>query len=180
MLHDIDGPQWADNPRLNSWLAVQRAAFPIWCKDLGGEWDFSLDSVGHLEDALKSRYVDCCEADIHRDGPFAAVAAWYLGEVFVRNLGLVWRCVPEEPPTLPPAGGYPVVYAARESIPAEALDRLDADEAIGGEDDTIPWWPVIDPAEKLRATSTGEVEWHLLDLVANCEEFNHWCSSFEN
>ncbi|WP_159393330.1 hypothetical protein [Streptomyces rimosus] len=34
----------------------------------------------------------------------------------------------------PPTGGCPVVYAARESIPAGALDRLDADEAAGGEE----------------------------------------------
>ncbi|WP_050514540.1 hypothetical protein [Streptomyces rimosus] len=179
MPHDIDRPRWADNPRLNSWLAAQRAAFPAWSKELGDEWDFSLASVGLLEDALKSRYADRHEADIDRDSPFAAVAAWYLGEVFVRNLGLVWRCVPEEPPTPPPAGGYPVVYAARESIPADALDRLDEDEAVGGEDDSVPWWPVIDPADTLRATSTGEGEWRLLDLVADCEEFNRWCRSFE-
>ncbi|CAM5287816.1 hypothetical protein SRIMM317S_02430 [Streptomyces rimosus subsp. rimosus] len=34
----------------------------------------------------------------------------------------------------PPTGGCPVVYAARESIRQALPDRLDADEAAGGEE----------------------------------------------
>lgn len=47
-------------------------------------------------------------------------------------------------------------------------------EGAGGDDDGIPWWPLIDPASVLRATATGEMEWCLMDQLEACEKFNEW------
>ena len=47
---------WADNPRLNTWLAAQHAAFPGWTRDTGQPWDFTVGSLDRLEQLLRARF----------------------------------------------------------------------------------------------------------------------------
>ncbi|OKH99298.1 hypothetical protein A6A06_27550 [Streptomyces sp. CB02923] len=173
-MDDIDTPEWADNPRLKRWLDSRRSAFPQWALEQGGRWDFSVASLGRLEELVKRRYPSYEAAESGSRSAFSSVAAWYLGEVLVHSHGLVWRCVPEEPPAPPVAGGRPLVYADRSTIPAAALELLDEDAEAGGEDDAIPWQPVIDPAATLQGVCAQEADWSLAYWAQACAEFRRW------
>ncbi|MBT2510817.1 hypothetical protein J7I98_34370 [Streptomyces sp. ISL-98] len=170
-MDDIDTPAWADNPRLNAWLATQQAAFPQWAADHGGGWDFSPESLGRLEKLIRSRFTTWEEADQARDTVLMSVATWYLGEVQVRHCGASWRCVPDEPDEPPVAGGYPLVTIAREHLTDTERDLLDADDAE--DDDDLPSVPLIDPAAKIRSLCANPHR-HLTDVLDWYARFTAW------
>ncbi|MFI6040787.1 hypothetical protein ACIA8C_04075 [Nocardia sp. NPDC051321] len=85
---------WADNPRLNTWLAEQEAAFPEWAQRHEGTWDFTPASLDRLAEIVQERFTTYEEAKAAEHDPFCTVAAWYLGEVQVRHCGTVWHCRP--------------------------------------------------------------------------------------
>ncbi|MFG2490421.1 hypothetical protein ACGFSD_05000 [Streptomyces caniferus] len=94
---DLEGPDWEDNHRLNAWLAERRAAFPAWAEEAGGgtaAWDFSPESLDRLEDLVRGAFRTYEEASVAKDAPFLVGAAWYFGEVQVRECGAVWRWCP--------------------------------------------------------------------------------------
>ena len=90
---------WADNPRLNTWLAAQRKAFPDWARETGQAWDFTVDSLDRLEQLLRERFAgrDDVVAAEEAGHPAVMVPGWYLGEVLNRNYGTVWHRNPVEP-----------------------------------------------------------------------------------
>ncbi|MET8152194.1 hypothetical protein ACIBSW_18135 [Actinoplanes sp. NPDC049668] len=90
---------WADNPRLNDWLAIQQAAFPAWSRETGQEWDFTVDSLDRLERLLRERFAgrDDLVAAEEAEQPAVMVPGWYLGEVLNRNYGTAWHRSPVEP-----------------------------------------------------------------------------------
>ncbi|MDG4809523.1 hypothetical protein O7634_22475 [Micromonospora sp. WMMD1120] len=78
---------WADNPRLNAWLAAQRRAFPAWSRQSGQAWDFTVTSVDRLERLLRARFTgwdDLLSAE-EAEQPAVLVPGWYLGEVLNRR-----------------------------------------------------------------------------------------------
>ncbi|MGC4748065.1 hypothetical protein ACLQ28_20765 [Micromonospora sp. DT201] len=90
---------WADNPRLNTWLTAQQTAFPVWSRETGQAWDFTVDSMDRLEQLLRERLAgrnDLLAAEAVEQ-PTVAVPGWYLGEVLNRNYGTVWHRNPVEP-----------------------------------------------------------------------------------
>jgi hypothetical protein len=103
--------EWTGNPRLRHWLAVHRAVFCTWGEETGGGWNFRMESLDRLEQAIRSRYssyeeVKAAEA---ADEPWLQVAYWYLGEVFVRSHGFEWQQrpgdAPDDKPFVIQAGG---------------------------------------------------------------------------
>ncbi|MFG2832452.1 hypothetical protein ACGFWI_34210 [Streptomyces sp. NPDC048434] len=95
---DLAGPDWEDNYRLNTWLAERRQAFPAWAEEAGGgtaEWDFSPQSLDRLEGLVRGLFRTYEEISASQDDPFLVGAAWYFGEVQVRQCGAVWRRRPQ-------------------------------------------------------------------------------------
>ncbi|WP_187369913.1 DUF6333 family protein [Streptomyces boluensis] len=95
---DLKDPDWHDNPRLNTWLAERRAAFPEWAEEAGGgadAWDFSPESLDRLEALVRARFATYEEIKGAVDEPFMLGASWYLGEVQVRHHNARWRLNPE-------------------------------------------------------------------------------------
>ncbi|SIM69830.1 hypothetical protein [Micromonospora cremea] len=90
---------WADNPRLNTWLAAQQTAFPVWSRETGQAWDVTVDSLDRLEQLLRERFAsrDDLLAAEEAEQPAVMVPGWYLGEVLNRNCGTVWHRNPVEP-----------------------------------------------------------------------------------
>ncbi|MEU4690289.1 hypothetical protein [Actinoplanes sp. NPDC023714] len=90
---------WADNPRLTTWLAAQQAAFPAWSERTGQDWDFSIDSLDRLERLLRQRFAgwDEVRAAEEAEDPAVTVPAWYLGEVQNRHCGTAWHRNPVAP-----------------------------------------------------------------------------------
>ncbi|MFE1752915.1 hypothetical protein [Streptomyces anandii] len=141
----IDSPEWSDNPRLNGWLAAQREAFPAWAREAGGEWDFSPASLDRLEALVRGRFGSYEEADAASGDPFMTVAAWYVGEVQVREFGAVWKCAP-----VPGPGHYartrPLVTMPKDQLTEEERERLREAEELYESD-----WPLCNPADELVA-----------------------------
>lgn len=99
----VDEEEWADNPRLNAWIAAQAASFDM-CSpfDMGG-WDCSIESLDQLEDLLRGRFTSYEDIKAARDSQLVTLAAWYLGEVHIRHHGAQWQCQPEPDPPGPRA-----------------------------------------------------------------------------
>ncbi|NDZ80652.1 hypothetical protein G3I19_19385 [Streptomyces sp. SID10853] len=164
----IDTPEWADNPRLRTWLTAGRDAFPAWSAEHGGGWDFTPASLDRLEELVRSRFTTWQEADGARDTTLLQVAAWYLGEVQVRHCGARWRCDPDEPERPPVAGGYPLVTVPRTELTDAEQYRLAREE----EEDGNPT-PVVDPAARIRALFTAQ-DSHLREVIDWFEHFREW------
>ncbi|WP_406003853.1 hypothetical protein [Streptomyces sp. NBC_00829] len=169
-MDDIDTPAWADNPRLNAWLAAQQADFPAWDAAHGGGWDFGPSSLDRLERLIRSRFSTWEETDGARDTVLLSVAAWYLGEVQVRHCGASWRCDPDEPDEPVVAGGHPLVTIARENMTADECARLDTGD---DDDDGFVPVPVIDPASRIRSLYASP-DSHLHDVFTWYARFTRW------
>ncbi|MEW2398659.1 hypothetical protein [Streptomyces sp. NPDC046862] len=170
-MNPIDTPEWADNPRLNTWLATQREAFPAWAEEYGGGWDFAIDSLDRLEALLRDRFATWEEANAAADGPLLSVAAWYLGETLIARSGAQWRCVPTTPPPDLPAGGQPILIIPLEAMTDEELEALE-DEAELGEDPR----PYVDPAAQIRSLFAVGPDHRLRDALEWFEDFEEWRS----
>ncbi|UQA97047.1 hypothetical protein [Streptomyces halobius] len=124
---DLEGPDWTDNHRLNTWLAERRAAFPAWGRETSGgtaEWDFSPESLDRLEDLVRGVFRTYEEISAAQDEPFLVGAAWYFGEVQVRQCGAVWRWCPQ--PSEEPDNPYDVpMVQGPERVPDEDEDEYD-------------------------------------------------------
>ncbi|MFD8717573.1 hypothetical protein ACFV2H_05950 [Streptomyces sp. NPDC059629] len=168
-MNPIDTPEWADNPRLNTWLAAQREAFPLWAEEHGGGWDFTIDSLDRLEALLRDRFATWEEARAAADGPLLSVAAWYLGETLIRSSGAAWRCVPTEPPTDLPAGGKPLLIIPLETMTDRELSALER-EAKRGDDPR----PYVEPAGELSSMFAVGPDHRLRDALEWFEDFAQW------
>ncbi|MGW4380193.1 hypothetical protein [Kitasatospora sp. NPDC004531] len=124
----IDDPEWLDNPRLDAWLAAGRDGFPAWAELTGGGWDFGTDSLPRLERAVQDRFGNRERADAARHEPFLTAAAWYFGEVHIRNYGALWHCSPEPLPHAPDRI-QPLLR-----LPKEVLDEDEAEELAEAEE----------------------------------------------
>ncbi|MBB2940349.1 hypothetical protein FB565_000053 [Actinoplanes lutulentus] len=140
---------WADNPRLNTWLASQEAAFPAWSSETGQQWDFSVDSLDRLEQLLRERFAGWDELLAAEDEPVVTVPAWYLGEVQNRNCGTSWYRNPVVP-THPDQPKTPFV-------------QLPEDPEAGYEDD-VP--PGSNPFTEIRGLFVREDGRRLRDVVS--------------
>jgi len=141
----IDRPDWADNPRLNNWLAEQRAAFPAWCREHPGDWDFSPESVDRLEHLIRSAFSTWEEENAAERGPLVQGACWYLGELLVRHGGAVWRWQPWEPDPKTPSWHSPMLTyptGALTDRERELLEQAEDDE----DGDPDAQLPVVHPA----------------------------------
>ncbi|WP_438487764.1 hypothetical protein [Streptomyces sp. S186] len=174
---DLQGPDWYDNHRLNTWLTERRDAFPAWAAAAGGTtatWDFSPASLDRLEALVRARFTTYEEMVAAKDDPFLTGAAWYFGEVQVRTCGAVWRYRPQ-PPEDPDAPCDPY------DVPmVQAPERTRDEEAYGDEDDKEQQdWEndeeededyvhLCDPAGTLRALllKGDGPETHLRDALA--------------
>ncbi|MFF0387425.1 hypothetical protein ACFYS8_01890 [Kitasatospora sp. NPDC004615] len=143
----IEDPAWRDNPRLNDWLAAGRAAFPAWAELTGGGWGFGTDSLARLERVIRERYPDREQADADWNGSFLTAAAWYLGEVHVRNYGALWQCSPEPRPFLG-REIHPLVQ-----LPREALDEEEAEELAEAEELCEDDFPLCAPIDLVIAVA---------------------------
>jgi hypothetical protein len=141
---------WADNPRLNGWLAAQQAAFPAWSGATGQDWDFSVGSLDRLETLLRERFTDWDEliAAEEAEDPAVTVPAWYLGEVQNRHCGTSWYRNPVVP-THPDQPKTPFV-------------QLPEDPEAGYEDD-VP--PGSNPFTEIRGLLVRDPGDHLRDVV---------------
>ncbi|BAL87692.1 hypothetical protein AMIS_24720 [Actinoplanes missouriensis 431] len=141
---------WTDNPRLNSWLARQEAAFPAWSVATGQQWDFSVESLDRLEKLLLDRFGgwDDMLAAEEAEDPDVMVPGWYIGEVQNRNCGTSWHRNPVEP-THPDQPKTPFV-------------QLPDDPGAGYEDD-IP--PGNNPFTEIRGLFVPQPNRHLRDVV---------------
>ncbi|MFJ1792574.1 hypothetical protein [Kitasatospora griseola] len=149
----IDDPEWRDNPRLDSWLAAGRDGFPAWAELTGGGWDFGTDSLPRLERTVRERFPDREQADAARYEPFLTAAAWYFGEVHVRNYGALWHCSPEPPPH---ASGWlqPLLR-----LPKEVLDEEEAQELAEAEElyeDDFPMCAALDTVVAAAGPPAGD------------------------
>lgn len=155
-----DEQDWADNPRLNAWLAKQEAAFPEWVKQTGQEWDFTPESLDRLEDLVRRMFSTWEEAKAAEDDPILSVAAWYLGEVQNRHYGTVWQCRPY-PPQGPLQDNTPFVIVPEE--PRDEYDERDEDEEELYRDED--YRPACDPADEIRALFVRGPENRLRDVL---------------
>ncbi|MDX3233390.1 hypothetical protein [Streptomyces sp. ME19-01-6] len=143
---DLEGPDWADNHRLNTWLAERREAFPAWAEEAGGgtaAWDFSPESLDRLEGLVRGRFSTYEEMVAAEDDPFLAGAAWYFGEVQVRQCGAAWKCRPE------PSDDTDVPDDPLVTAPEPDPEDDDGDDDPGWDDDDYVHLCV--PASELRA-----------------------------
>jgi hypothetical protein len=130
--------EWGDNPRLNAWRAAQQAAFETWAEEAGGAWDFTPDSVDRLEEAIRSRFSTWDEASEAEDGPFLSPAAWYFGEVQVRNHGAIWQWCPT--PAQPP-NPWDKPFVTLPAVPAGEGEQR---EELYEDEDYVPGCTPID------------------------------------
>ncbi|MEV0094985.1 hypothetical protein [Streptomyces sp. NPDC050738] len=159
---DLQGPDWADNHRLNSWLDQRREAFPAWAEEAGGGtivWDFSPESLDRLEGLVRTRFATYEEMVAAGSAPFLVGAAWYFGEVQVKRCGAAWRWCPK-PGDEPTAHDSPMVARAR----PDAEDEDQGDEDVYG-DDGDAYDHVCEPAGCLRALLLRESEANLRDAL---------------
>jgi hypothetical protein len=139
----IDTAAWADNARLNQWLHSQAAAFPVWAEQPSDNWDFSTQSLDRLEAEIKRRYPGREYAHADRGSAFLDVAAWYVGEVHVRNFGAVWRCAPEVAPGVDPRI-EPLV-----TLPKDVLEEWELEEFRAQEDLYEDDFPLFAPYDSV-------------------------------
>ncbi|MGG2462733.1 hypothetical protein ACO0M4_23435 [Streptomyces sp. RGM 3693] len=158
---DLAGPDWYDNHRLNTWLAARRDAFAAWATAAGGgtaEWDFSPASLDRLEALVRGRFASYEEMVAAHGDPFLVGAAWYFGEVQVRECGAVWRWRPR--PSEDPHDTYDVPMVEG---PEAAPDEDDDEEYDDPEDDHLH---ISDPAGELRALHLRGPDKRLRDTLA--------------
>ncbi|GID91311.1 hypothetical protein ACFQFC_11055 [Amorphoplanes digitatis] len=147
---------WADNPRLNTWLAAQQAAFPAWSRETRQDWDFTVDSLDRLERLLRERFAGRAELVAAEESgrPEVLVPGWYLGEVLNRNYGTAWHRNPVEP-THPDQPKTPFVQ-----LPEEPGAEYE-------DEDDIP--PVCNPFTEIRGLFVRGPDDHLRDAVIRYE-----------
>lgn len=150
-----DTPAWTDNPYLNQWLRTQATAFPAWAAQIPGAWDFSTQSLDRLEAEIKRRYPGRQAAETDRDTAFLTVAAWYTGEVHVRNYGAVWRHAPEPRPRI-----EPVVTLNRDVLEARELEDLRIREVLYEDD-----FPYCDPFNAVINAACPDYSGHLASFL---------------
>ncbi|MGX7760402.1 hypothetical protein ACWQ06_17320 [Streptomyces angustmyceticus] len=155
---DLQGPDWEDNHRLNTWLAERRETFPAWAGQAGGGttvWDFSPQSLDRLDDLVRGTFRSYDEIWAEQDSPFLVGAAWYFGEVQVRQCGAVWRWCPR-PPTERLPGDFPTVagpapHTKNDDSDDEKESADDLCEDYGPDEDDDDPVHVCDPLSELRA-----------------------------
>ncbi|MEU3838673.1 hypothetical protein AB0E88_01325 [Streptomyces sp. NPDC028635] len=152
--------QWTDHPRLHAWLRQQEAAFPGWCADHPGVWDFSPESVDRLEAVVRARFGTAAQVRAARRTPEVTVPAWYLGEVCVRA-GAVWKHNPGAPDDPDAWEGLFV------GVPDDPMEDPDHEDLYEDED----YRPAAVPVAELRGMFTKGSDWRLRRVV---EEFAEW------
>lgn len=168
-MNPIDTPEWADNPRLNTWLATQREAYPAWAAEHGGDWDFTIDSLERLEALLRSTFATWEDANDAADGPLLSLAAWYVGETLLRPYGAQWRCVPTPPDPELPVGGQPILIIALETMTEQELTALEKEEARG--DDPRPY---VEPISEILSLFAVGPDHRLRDALEWFDDFEEW------
>ncbi|MEK2475567.1 hypothetical protein [Streptomyces noursei] len=159
---DLAGPDWCDNHRLHTWLAERRAAFPAWADAAGGgtaAWDFSPASLDRLEDLVRGRFATYEEIAAARNDPFLVGAAWYFGEVQVRECGALWRCRPQPPEDPDDLHDVPMVQAPEPAPDEDQDEDEDWEDDEGDEDED--YVHICDPTGELRALLLRGPENHL-------------------
>jgi hypothetical protein len=145
---------WADNPRLNAWLAEQEAAFPAWAGETGQQWDFTPESLDRLEDLLRDRFSTWDEVKAAEADPIVSVPAWYLGEVQNRHHGTAWYCNPQPPSDLLAEDGTPVVLVPEKPHDEDEDEEADDDYRVGS-----------NPTAEIRALFVRRPENRLRDVL---------------
>ncbi|MFD7640469.1 hypothetical protein ACFV4P_07435 [Kitasatospora sp. NPDC059795] len=163
----IDDPEWLDNPRLNEWLTLGRDGFPAWAELTGGGWDFTTGSLPRLEQAVRGRYPDWEQANAAWNEPFLTAAAWYFGEVHVRNYGALWHCSPEPPPHAPDRI-QPLLR-----LPKEVLDEEEAEELAEAEELYEDDFPMCSALGMVVAVADPTAAGRLLETLEN---YAYWDS----
>ena len=136
---------WTANATLVNWLAAQKDAFAAWEAEVGGVWDFTMDSLDRLEEAIRDRFTSYEEIQDAEDSPFVQVAYWYFGEVFVRNHAMVWQRRPTNDPS-----DRPFIIGPGD----DGLDE-DDDRPTTAPDTEIPALFLRDPDNHLRDALEG-------------------------
>ncbi|MFF0371728.1 hypothetical protein [Micromonospora sp. NPDC005087] len=157
---------WADNPRLNTWLAAQQTAFPVWSRETGQAWDFTVDSLDRLDQLLRERFAgwDDLLAAEEAEQPAVMVPGWYLGEVLNRNYGTVWHRNPVEP-THPDQPKTPFVQFLKD--PGAEEEYEDEDDYV--DEDNLP--PICNPFIEIRGLFVRRPNDHLRDVVIRFERY---------
>ncbi|MFJ9413453.1 hypothetical protein ACIRPT_04730 [Streptomyces sp. NPDC101227] len=143
-------PDWADNPRLHTWLADRREGFPSWAQSTGeaASWDFSAASLDRLQEIFLNLFRTRGEVDEQKGDPFLEGCVWYLGEVQCRNDSWAWNMSPHP---LAEGGDDPYVTEPDQ-------DEEDEEEYEGGP-------RVLAPLAALRTLITSAPGTSLRDLL---------------
>ncbi|MFI9810250.1 hypothetical protein ACIHEJ_39225 [Streptomyces sp. NPDC052301] len=85
------------NPDLLAWLTERQAGFERWAEEAGGSsrFDFSPASLDGLEELIREGFETPEDVTEQRRTPFLQGAVWYLGELFCRHRGMVWKYEPD-------------------------------------------------------------------------------------
>ncbi|KUN94026.1 hypothetical protein [Streptomyces caeruleatus] len=85
------------HPDLRAWLAAREGAHAVWAArtSFGGVLDFSPASLTILDDLVRETADSMEEITDRRMTPFVQGAIWYVGEVFCRHKGMVWKYIPD-------------------------------------------------------------------------------------
>ncbi|MGW4223519.1 hypothetical protein ACWEG1_08630 [Streptomyces bauhiniae] len=167
-MRTIDDPAWLQNPRLTAWLEAARTSFDSLAAETGGDWDHSPASLDRLEQLLRSRYGTWEDIYQHPDDPVLMAAAWYLGEIAVRDHGAVWAWSPDGPHPGEDWPGSPRLTYPRAHLTALESDALSADEEAG--EDPLPTVVPLSHVGSLYA----EGEHHLATMLEHFTAFEQW------
>lgn len=85
------------HPDLLAWLAEREGAHAAWAAQtsFADVLDFSPASLAILDDPIRETANSMEEITDRRMTPFVQGAIWYVGEVFCRHKGMVWKYIPD-------------------------------------------------------------------------------------
>ncbi|MFF6780454.1 hypothetical protein [Streptomyces sp. NPDC012510] len=85
------------HPDLLAWLAEREGAHAAWAAQtsFAGVLDFSPASLATVDDLIRESANSMEEITDRRMTPFVQGAIWYVGEVFRRHKGMVWKYIPD-------------------------------------------------------------------------------------
>ncbi|MGW2180576.1 hypothetical protein ACWCXX_21230 [Streptomyces sp. NPDC001732] len=95
--HTDPGTDPTRRPELLAWLRERREAFPDWAEDTGlaGQLDVTPASLEALDALVRETAGGSEQITAQRLSPFVQGAVWYVGEVFCRHKGMVWKYEPD-------------------------------------------------------------------------------------